>query len=612
MASDTAHAHDDVVGKAYDARLMRRLLAYLGPHLAAVAVAFAVILVSSLSELAQPWLTQIAIDRYIAVGNLPGLTQVAALFLALLVVGFIADYATTFIVQTIGQRVMRAIRIQVYAHLQTLDLRFYDRHPVGRLMTRVTTDVDAINDLFTSGVITVFGDVLVLVGIMIAMLVMNWRLALVAFVVLPLIAWTAQWFRRNVRESYRRVRGLVARLNAFLQEHLTGMGTVQLFGQELRVHGRFERINREHRQANIDSIFFYAVFYPTIEFLAALSGALIIVVGGGWALDGVVSLGVLVAFLQYSRRFFQPIADLSEKFNIMQAAMAASERIFTVLDTAPAIVTPASPVRIQAVAARGRIEFDHVWFAYTGDQFVLRDVSFVVEPGQRIGVVGATGSGKTTLFNLLLRFYDVNRGRILVDGVDVRDWDLGELRGLFGLVLQDTHLFSGTIADNIRLGRVSIDEDAVRRAAKTVHADRFIERREGGYQSVVAERGGTLSVGQKQLLSFARAIAFNPVVLLLDEATSSIDTATEALIEDALHVMMAGRTVLAIAHRLSTIQDVDRILVLHKGELRESGTHQELVAERGLYYRLYELQFSDKFEGRSAGSAEEQAVASDS
>ena len=592
MSDGHTLAHDEVVGKAYDARLMRRLLTYLRPHKAGVAAAFGVILISSLSELAQPWLTQIAIDRYIATGNAAGLTGVSALFLVLLIIGFAAEYATTFIVQTIGQRVMRAIRIQVYAHLQTLDLRFYDRHPVGRLMTRVTTDVDALNDLFTSGVITIFGDVLVLAGIMVAMLVMNWRLALVAFLVLPLIAWTAQWFRTNVRESYRRVRGLVARLNAFLQEHLTGMGTVQLFGQEARVAGRFERINREHRNANLDSIFFYAVFYPVIEFLAALSSALIIVVGGGWALDGVVSLGVLVAFLQYSRRFFQPIADLSEKFNIMQAAMASSERIFTVLDTAPAIVTPASPVRA-AAARRGRIEFDHVWFAYNDDQYVLRDVSFVVEPGQRIGVVGATGSGKTTLFNLLLRFYDVNRGRILVDGVDVREWDLAELRGLFGLVLQDTHLFSGTIADNIRLGRASIDDDAVRRAARTVHADKFIERREGGYQSVVAERGGTLSVGQKQLLSFARAIAFDPAVLLLDEATSSIDTATEALIEDALHVMMAGRTVLAIAHRLSTIQDVDRILVLHKGELRESGTHRELVAGRGLYFRLYELQFSD-------------------
>jgi ATP-binding cassette subfamily B multidrug efflux pump len=598
VSSGTTVAHDDVVGKAYDARLMRRLLTYLRPHRLAVTAAFGVILVSSLSELAQPWLTQIAIDRHIAVGDLSGLTNLSVVFLALLIVGFAAEYATTFIVQTIGQKVMRAIRIQVYAHLQTLDVKFYDRHPVGRLMTRVTTDVDALNDLFTSGVITVFGDVLVLAGIMIAMLVMNWRLALVAFLVLPLIAWTAQWFRTNVRESYRRVRGLVARLNAFLQEHLTGMATVQLFGQEDRVHGRFEGINREHRNANVDSIFFYAVFYPAIEFLAALSSALIIVVGGGWAMDGFVSLGVLVAFLQYSRRFFQPIADLSEKFNIMQAAMAASERIFTVLDTAPEVVPPASPVR-PAGEARGRIEFDRVWFAYNGEHFVLRDVSFVIEPGQRIGVVGATGSGKTTLFNLLLRFYDVNRGRILVDGVDVRDWDIAALRGLFGLVLQDTHLFSGTIADNIRLGRSEIDDEAVRRAARTVHADKFIERREGTYLSAIAERGGTLSVGQKQLLSFARAVASDPAVLLLDEATSSIDTATEVLIEDALHVMMAGRTVLAIAHRLSTIQDVDRILVLHKGELRESGTHQELVAARGLYYRLYELQFKDNREGRS-------------
>jgi ATP-binding cassette subfamily B protein len=607
---ETALAHDDIVGKAYDARLMRRLLTYLRPHVRTVAVAFAVIVISSVSELAQPWLTQIAIDRHIAVGDGAGLTRVAALFLAALLIGFAAEYATTFLVQGIGQRVMRTIRIQVYAHLQTLDVRFYDRHPVGRLMTRVTTDVDALNDLFTSGVITIFGDMLVLVGITVAMLLMNWRLALVAFVVMPLIGWAAQWFRRNVRESYRRVRGLVARLNAFLQEHLTGMSTVQLFGQESQVHDSFERINREHRAANVDSIFFYAVFYPTIEFLAALSGALIIVVGGGWALDGVVSLGVLVAFLQYSRRFFQPIADLSEKFNIMQAAMAASERIFAVLDTVPEVVTPAAPVRPNS-QMRGRIEFDRVWFAYQSEEYVIRDMSFIVEAGQRIGVVGATGSGKTTLFNLLLRFYDVSRGRILVDGVDVRAWDLAELRGLFGLVLQDAHLFSGTIGENIRLGRAGLDDDAVRRAARLVHADRFIERREGGYESLVAERGGTLSVGQKQLLSFARAIAANPAVLLLDEATSSIDTATEALIEDALHEMMAERTVVAIAHRLSTIQDVDRILVLHKGELRESGTHQELVAVRGLYHRLYELQFSDRAEVRRQHPETRGAVASD-
>jgi ATP-binding cassette subfamily B protein len=592
VPSDHQLAPDDVLGKAYDARLMRRLLTYLRPHRGAVAMAAAAILVSSLVDLAQPWLTQVAIDRYIAVGDVAGLSRLAMLFLLLLVVGFAADYAQTFVLQTVGQRIMRTIRLQVYAHMQTLDLRFYDRHPVGRLMTRVTTDVDALNDLFTSGVVTVVGDVIVLAGIMVAMLLMNWRLALVAFVVLPLIAAAAQWFRRNVRESYRRVRGLVARVNAFLQEHLTGMATVQLFGQEARVAARFDGINRDHRDANIASIFYYAVFYPTIEVLAALSGALIIWVGGGWALDGVVSIGVLVAFLQYSRRFFQPISDLSEKFNILQAAMASSERIFGVLDTIPGIVSPPAPRR-PAGDPRGHIEFDHVWFAYNGDDYVLRDITFVVEPGQRIGLVGATGSGKSTLFNLVLRFYDVSRGRVLVDGIDVRDWDLAELRGMFGLVLQDTHLFSGTIADNIRLGRNTIDQAAIQAAARLVHADGFIERREGGYASLLAERGGTLSVGQKQLLSFARAVAFDPNVLLLDEATSSIDTATEVLIEDALRVMMAGRTVLAIAHRLSTIQDVDRILVLHRGELRESGTHRELVAARGLYYRLYELQFTE-------------------
>jgi ATP-binding cassette subfamily B protein len=584
---------EDVIGKAYDRRLMQRLVIYLRPHKAGVAVAFVTILFSSLIELAQPWLTEQAIDRYIAAGDAAGLTRLAALFLALLVAGFGLEYVQTYLLQTIGQRVMHTIRMQVYAHLQRLDLAFYDRHPVGRLMTRVTTDVDALNDLFTSGVITVFGDVLVLTGIMVAMLLMNWRLALVAFVVLPFIVWTAHWFRTHVRDSYRRVRGLVARLNAFLQEHVTGISTVQVFGQEARTLRRFDAINREHRDVNIASIFYYAVFYPVVELLAAFSVALIIWVGGGWALDGLVTLGVLVAFLQYSRRFFQPISDLSEKFNIMQSAMAASERIFTVLDTAPHIVSPTAPGRRKATRAEGRIEFDHVWFAYQGDEFVLRDVSFTIAPGQRAGIVGATGSGKTTLISLLLRFYEVSRGRILVDGVDVRDWDLAALRGVFGVVLQDAHLFSGTIADNIRLGNAAITDADIERAARAVHADQFIERRPDGYQARVAERGASLSVGQKQLLSFARAIAFDPNVLLLDEATSSIDTATEALIEDALHVMMQGRTVLAIAHRLSTIQDVDTILVLHKGELREQGTHRELLAQRGLYYRLYELQYRE-------------------
>ena len=588
---------EDVIGKAYDARLMRRLVGYLRPHWVAVCVAFAVLLGGSLTELAQPWLTQQAIDRYIATGDAAGLARIAVWFFGLIVATFVFEYIQTAVLQLIGQRIMHTLRMQVYSHLQRLDLAFYDRNPVGRLMTRVTTDVDALNDMFSSGIITVFGDVLVLAGIMVAMVFMNWRLALVAFVVLPLIGVTTWWFRRNVRESYRQVRGLVARLNAFLQEHITGIATVQLFAQERRTFERFEGINRKHRDVNIESIFFYAVFYPAIELLAAISGALIIWVGGGWALDGVVSVGVLVAFLQYSRRFFQPISDLSEKFNIFQAAMAASERIFTLLDTpvgipSPAAIPKAAPVTPPRVAA-GRIEFDHVWFAYSGEDYVLRDVSFVIEPGQRVGVVGATGAGKTTLINLLLRFYEVSRGRILVDGVDLREWPVDELRRLFGLVLQDVHLFSGTIASNIRLGNAEIDDEQVLSAARAVHADRFIEKLPLGLDTPVAERGATLSVGQKQLLSFARALAFAPRVLILDEATSSIDTETERLIQDALHVLMTGRTVLAIAHRLSTIQDMDRILVMHKGELRESGSHQELVSQRGLYYRLYQLQYQE-------------------
>jgi ATP-binding cassette subfamily B protein len=582
---------EDVLGKAYDARLMRRLLTYLRPHLPAVALAFVAICGASVVDLAQPWLTQIAIDRYIAAGDAAGLLRIAAVFLALLVFGFFCEYGQTYILQRVGQRIMHRLRMEVYGHLQRLDLRFYDRNPVGRLMTRVTTDVDALNDLFASGVVTVFGDVMVLAGIMIAMLVMNWRLALVAFAVLPLIAWVTNWFRRNVRESYRRIRGLIARVNAFLQEHLTGMSVVQLFNQEGRTFRRFDAVNREHRDANLAAIFYYAVFYPMIEILAAISGALIIWIGGGWALEGTVSLGVLVAFLQYSRRYFQPISDLSEKFNIMQAAMAASERIFTLLDTPVTIVPPAEPQR-PAGGWHGRIEFDRVWFAYDGDLFVLRDVSFVIEPGQRVGLVGATGSGKTTIINLLLRFYDVTRGRILVDGIDIREIDVAELRGLFGLVLQDVHLFSGTIAGNIRLGHDRLTDEDVVNAARAVHADRFIAALPGGFDAPVAERGATLSVGQKQLLSFARALAFDPRVLLLDEATSSIDTATEALIQDALRVLMAGRTTLAIAHRLSTIQDMDRILVLHKGELVETGTHQQLLAAAGLYYRLYQLQYA--------------------
>jgi ATP-binding cassette subfamily B protein len=487
-----------------------------------------------------------------------------------------------------GQRIMFDLRMQVYGHLQKLDLRFYDRNPVGRLMTRVTTDVDVLNELFTSGVVSVFGDIFTLLGIMAVLLWMDWRLALVAFSVLPLIVLVAQWFRRHVRDSYRNVRTWIARINAFLQERISGMATVQLFRREQKDFEAFDAIDRGHRDANVQSIFYYAVFYPAIELVSAVAVGLIIWVGGGFAIQEALTLGSLVAFIQYAQRFFRPISDMSEKFNILQGAMASSERVFALLDT---------PVDIQSAgkarpAAAGTIAFDHVSFAYVPGEPVLRDISFEIAEGERIGIVGATGSGKTTLINLLLRFYDVQEGRITIGGVDIREMDLRELRARFGLVLQDVHLFSGTIGGNVRLGDERIDDERVRRAVEAVHAHLFIDRLPLGLDTPVAERGATLSVGQKQLLSFARALAFDPPVLILDEATSSVDTETELLIRDALSVLMRGRTTLAIAHRLSTIQDMDRILVLHKGQLREAGTHQELLAVRGIYHRLYQLQFS--------------------
>ena len=588
-----AIADDDVIGKAYDARLMRRLLHYLRPYWRQVLVALAAIVGGAVASLAQPYLIKIAIDRHIAAGRLEGLDRLAAIYLGILVLAFAAEYAQTWTLQLTGQRIMFDLRMALYGHLQRLDLKYYDRNPVGRLMTRVTSDVDALNDLFTSGVVTVFGDVLTLAGIMGVMLWMNWRLALVAFAVLPLIVAVTQWFRRHVRDSYRVVRGWVARINAFLQENITGMSTVQLFGREALNFERFDAIDRKHRDATIESIFYYALFYPAIEVVSALASALIIWCGGATVLRGALTLGALVAFLQYGQRFFRPISDMSEKFNVLQSAMASSERIFQLLDEPVAIQSPSTPAGRPA-AAPGHIVFDQVWFTYQdtpGVNDVIRDVSFEVRPGERVGIVGATGSGKTTLINLLLRFYDVTRGRITIDGVDIREMALDDVRGLFSLVLQDVHLFSGTIADNIRLGHASIDDARVRQAARAVHAEAFIERLPAGYASAVAERGATLSVGQKQLLSFARALAFDPRVLVLDEATSSIDTETELLIHDALRVLMNGRTTIAIAHRLSTIQDMDKILVMHKGRLRESGTHQELLAARGLYFKLFELQY---------------------
>jgi len=588
-------AHEEeALGRAYDSRLMKRLLQYLWPYWHHAILALLAIISASVLQLAQPWITKLAIDKYIATGDLAGLNTLALGFFVVLLLSFTLEYVQTWLMQMTGQRIMRDVRMEVATHLQHLDLADYDRTPVGRLMTRVTTDVDVLNEMFSSGVVAIFGDVFTLVGIMVVLTTMDWRLALLTFSVLPIIVLITQWFRRRVRESYRQVRTWIARINAFLQENVTGMSTVQVFRREARNFSAFQGINAAHRDVNIDGIFYYAVFYPAIEFVSAIATALILVIGGGWVGTGTLTLGAMVAFIQYAQRFFRPISDMSEKFNVLQSAMASSERIFGLLDTPVRISSPVVPTALAPSTTRGSIVFDHVWFAYRDESWVLRDVSFEVRPGQRVGVVGATGAGKTTIINLVLRFYDVQKGRVLVDGIDVREWPLVELRKRFGLVLQDVHLFSGTVAGNIRLGSDHIDDDAVMRAARAVHADGFIERMRDGYQTEVAERGATLSVGQKQLLSFARALAHDPGVLVLDEATSSVDTETELLIRDALRTLMAGRTTIAIAHRLSTIQDMDRILVMHRGEVREQGTHQELLALRGIYHRLYQLQYRDQ------------------
>ncbi len=584
---------DDLARTSDDLGLLKRLLGYLRPYPAQMIGALAAVIGNSALQLVPPYLTKIVIDRHLPARDFAGVDRIAFLFLVVLLAGALLDAAQTYILQLTGQRVMFDLRVQIFRHLQKLDLAFYDRHPIGRLMTRVTTDVEVLNELFTSGVHAIFFDLFSLTGIVVVLVGMNWRLALVTFSVVPLIVLVTEWFRRNVRDSFRSVRAWVARLNSFLQEHLVGMATVQLFRAESRAHRRFAHINEKHRVANMQAVFYYSVVYPAIEFLATLATALILWYGGARVMAGSLTLGSLVAFLLYAQRFFRPVADISEKLNSVQAAMASSERIFRLLDAPVGVQTPAAGVSRHAPRA-GHIVFDNVSFAYQPGEPVLRNVSFEVRPGERVGIVGATGSGKSTLVSLLMRFYDVTEGRILVDGVDVREMALHELRSLFSLVLQDVQLFSGTIAGNVRLGDRAIADETVRRAARAVHVDRFIEQLPDGWNSRVAERGSTFSAGQKQLLSFARALAFDSRILLLDEATSNVDTDTEMLVRDALRVVMAGRTTIAVAHRLSTIQDMDKILVLHKGELREMGNHEELLARRGLYYNLYQLQYADQ------------------
>jgi ATP-binding cassette subfamily B multidrug efflux pump len=583
---------EEVLGKAYDARLMRRLIRYLRPYRKTVFFAFLLIVFAAAIETIFPYLTMIAIDRYIAVGDFGGLTVVALGYVVALAIKFAAQFAQGLVLQRTGQRIMFDLRMQIFTHLQGLSPSFYDKNPVGRLLTRVTTDVDVLNELFSSGIVSIFGDIFTLLGIVIAMLIFDWRMALVTLTVVPLIAITTAIFRTKARDSYRRVRIAVARINAFLNEHITGMSVVQLYNRERKSAEKFAAINEEHRKANMDSVLAYSWFYPVIQLLSAVAMGLIIWYGGGRMVQGAVDLGLLVAFIQYSERFFRPIADMSEKYNILQSAMASSERVFTLLDTKTAVPNPDNAIR-PAEKPRGDIEFRNVWFAYEKDNWVLRDVSFRVQPGESVAIVGHTGAGKTTITSLLTRFYDVQQGAILLDGRNVASLDLSYLRGAFAVVLQDVFLFSGTLESNIRLGS-PISRERVLAAARDVNLMPFIDSLPAGLDHEVNERGTMLSAGQRQLLAFARALAHDPQVLILDEATSSVDTETETQIRKAIDRLMEGRTSIVIAHRLSTIQKCDKILVMHKGRVREVGTHQELLAQRGLYYKLYQLQYKDQ------------------
>lgn len=636
---------EEVLGKAYDSRLMKRLLGYLRPYKWQVVIALLSIILKAGADVLGPFLTKTAIDKYLSSASahnhsildrflssrpLVGIAQLGVAYLLLLLVSFGLEYTQTYLMQWTGLKVMFDLRSQIFRHLQHMHIGFFDKNPVGRLVTRVTTDVDALNEMFTSGVVAIFEDVFVLAGIVLIMLGMNWWLALITFSVLPLIFWATMVFRKSVRDSYRRIRTAIARINAYLQEHVTGMVVLQLFNREKRAYRSFDRVNAQHMDAYKDAIMAYALYYPVVEVLSSVAIAMVIYFGGYGVLRGAVTIGVLTAFMQYAQRFFRPIQDLSDKYNILQGAMASSERVFKLLDTPVEIVSPDQPRR---ASGAGRIEFDHVWFAYrqieTSDEkpalldagsnghgkidanagagfetkaetkaetfdWILRDVSFTIEPGETVAIVGHTGAGKTTIISLLMRFYDIQRGAIRIDGVDIRQMELNDLRRRFGVVLQDPFLFTGTIENNIRLGSNWITDQQIETAAENVNVADFVRSLPEGFKAPVLERGSTMSTGQKQLISFARALAHNPKILVLDEATSSVDTETEIRVREALTRMVEGRTSVIIAHRLSTIQRADKIIVMHKGHVREIGSHQQLLAQRGIYWKLYQLQYKDQ------------------
>jgi ATP-binding cassette subfamily B protein len=590
---------DEILGKAYDARLMRRLLGYLRPYRGLVIIALLIILGISVTEAGPPVLAKFIVDNAIApavnrqIGVDEGLARLAPLgfaYIAVLVLSSVLRYAQTMLASYVGQKAMYDLRVQLFAHLQGLSLTFFDRNPVGRLMTRITNDIDALTDMVTQGVVAIFGDIVVIGVIAIVLLVLDFRLALVTFAALPLLIWLTMYFRRIMRDSFRSIRIRLARINAYLNENLSGMAIVQLFTRERAAFRQFDDLNTDLLNANRGQIRAMSMFFPAVGFTRAATSAALFVAGGFWILNGEMTIGTLLAFWQLVDRFFQPIGDLAEKYNIMQAAMASSERVFRLLDTKATIVDPPHPRELAHV--RGEITFENVSFAYNEGDWVLRDVSFKISAAESVAIVGATGAGKTSIISLISRFYDVQKGRILLDGVDLRDLRQKDVRRHVGVVLQDPFIFAGTVASNIRLNNEAISDEQVRAAATFVNADKFIDKLPQGYDTVVTERGSTLSVGQKQLLAFARAIAFNPEILLvLDEATSSVDTETERLIQDALAKLMVGRTSIIIAHRLSTIQNVDRIIVLHKGRVVEMGSHRDLLAQRGVYHRLYELQY---------------------